>query len=351
MTGFAPLTSRGSQQYRALTVPELTQQMFEAWCAWSSQEPCVHKCIVGAPRSHSRLSSFFCYLFYTPFAFFCMDAIVIHIVISWLVQWHALAHQMKCNPSLLCIGYLSTQCWGCQKHDVRSRSSPRSVLDSCCPVPWAHVHEGGVFPECVAKGSRLSLRVWGLSCIRRRWVLRSSPRKKKHHRPPPSAWRRKFRSYGAFAKKCVLDVSWGCVLRFLGIAFFSVGGAMELSRCGCVVTCFVLGTAFVACAWIWQMRFAWHVQWIRDGLNSVCCIFSFRCSISCMFDSVSLQNDGRGRIFWHFLLSRLWNAIRTCFRVMSECAIYDVFTFWWLLAGCRFRGRDSTLRVLSSLCL
>jgi len=30
MTGFAPLTSRGSQQYRALSVPELTQQMFDA---------------------------------------------------------------------------------------------------------------------------------------------------------------------------------------------------------------------------------------------------------------------------------------------------------------------------------
>jgi tubulin beta len=30
MTGFAPLTSRGSQQYRALTAPELTQQMFDA---------------------------------------------------------------------------------------------------------------------------------------------------------------------------------------------------------------------------------------------------------------------------------------------------------------------------------
>merc|ERR1739844_729449 len=29
MTGFSPLTSRGSQQYRALTVPELTQQMFD----------------------------------------------------------------------------------------------------------------------------------------------------------------------------------------------------------------------------------------------------------------------------------------------------------------------------------
>ncbi|XP_041375434.1 tubulin beta chain-like [Gigantopelta aegis] len=30
MPGFAPLTSRGSQQYRALTVPGLTQQMFDA---------------------------------------------------------------------------------------------------------------------------------------------------------------------------------------------------------------------------------------------------------------------------------------------------------------------------------
>jgi tubulin beta len=30
MIGFAPLTSRGSQQYRQLTVPELTQQMFDA---------------------------------------------------------------------------------------------------------------------------------------------------------------------------------------------------------------------------------------------------------------------------------------------------------------------------------
>jgi tubulin beta len=29
MVGFAPLTSRGSQQYRNLSVPELTQQMFD----------------------------------------------------------------------------------------------------------------------------------------------------------------------------------------------------------------------------------------------------------------------------------------------------------------------------------
>ena len=30
MPGFAPLTARGSQAYRSLTVPELTAQMFEA---------------------------------------------------------------------------------------------------------------------------------------------------------------------------------------------------------------------------------------------------------------------------------------------------------------------------------
>uniref|UniRef100_A0A914RED2 Tubulin/FtsZ 2-layer sandwich domain-containing protein n=1 Tax=Parascaris equorum TaxID=6256 RepID=A0A914RED2_PAREQ len=30
MPGFAPLTSRSNQQYRAITVPELTQQMFDA---------------------------------------------------------------------------------------------------------------------------------------------------------------------------------------------------------------------------------------------------------------------------------------------------------------------------------
>jgi hypothetical protein len=35
MVGFAPLTSRGSQQYRALTVPELTQQMFGVYLSYS----------------------------------------------------------------------------------------------------------------------------------------------------------------------------------------------------------------------------------------------------------------------------------------------------------------------------
>jgi tubulin beta len=39
MVGFAPLTSRSSQQYSALTVPELTQQMFDAKNMMAASDP------------------------------------------------------------------------------------------------------------------------------------------------------------------------------------------------------------------------------------------------------------------------------------------------------------------------
>jgi tubulin beta len=39
MTGFAPLTARGSAQYRAVTVPELTQQMFDAKNMMAASDP------------------------------------------------------------------------------------------------------------------------------------------------------------------------------------------------------------------------------------------------------------------------------------------------------------------------
>ena len=39
LTGFAPLTARGSQQYRAVTVPELTQQMFDAKNMMAASDP------------------------------------------------------------------------------------------------------------------------------------------------------------------------------------------------------------------------------------------------------------------------------------------------------------------------
>ena len=39
MTGFAPLTARHSQQYRAVSVPELTQQMFDAKNMMAASDP------------------------------------------------------------------------------------------------------------------------------------------------------------------------------------------------------------------------------------------------------------------------------------------------------------------------
>lgn len=39
MTGYAPLTARGSQQYRAVSVPELTQQMFDAKNMMAASDP------------------------------------------------------------------------------------------------------------------------------------------------------------------------------------------------------------------------------------------------------------------------------------------------------------------------
>ncbi|XP_033069166.1 tubulin beta-8 chain-like [Trachypithecus francoisi] len=47
MPGFAPLTSRGSQQYRALTVAELTQQMFDARNMMATCDP-RHGCYLTA---------------------------------------------------------------------------------------------------------------------------------------------------------------------------------------------------------------------------------------------------------------------------------------------------------------
>lgn len=39
MVGFAPLTARGSQQFRAISVPELTQQMFDAKNMMAASDP------------------------------------------------------------------------------------------------------------------------------------------------------------------------------------------------------------------------------------------------------------------------------------------------------------------------
>merc|ERR1712050_80234 len=56
MPGFAPLTSRGSQQYRALTVPELTQQMFDAKNMMAACDPRHGRYLTVATMFRGRMS-------------------------------------------------------------------------------------------------------------------------------------------------------------------------------------------------------------------------------------------------------------------------------------------------------
>jgi tubulin beta len=57
MTGFAPLTSRGSQQYRALTVPELTQQMFDAKNMMCAADPRHGRYLTATALFRGRMST------------------------------------------------------------------------------------------------------------------------------------------------------------------------------------------------------------------------------------------------------------------------------------------------------
>merc|ERR1712022_49631 len=57
MVGFAPLTSRGSQQYRALTVPELTQQQFDAKNMMCAADPRHGRYLTAASMFRGRMST------------------------------------------------------------------------------------------------------------------------------------------------------------------------------------------------------------------------------------------------------------------------------------------------------
>merc|ERR1712219_28264 len=57
MVGFSPLTSRGSQQYRALTVPELTQQMFDAKNMMCAADPRHGRYLTASAMFRGRMST------------------------------------------------------------------------------------------------------------------------------------------------------------------------------------------------------------------------------------------------------------------------------------------------------
>ena len=78
MIGFAPLTSRGSQQYRALTVPELTQQCFDSKNMMCAADPRHGRYLTCAVMFRGRMSTkevdeqvifFFLSFFYSPIPF------------------------------------------------------------------------------------------------------------------------------------------------------------------------------------------------------------------------------------------------------------------------------------------
>ena len=57
LLGFAPLTSRGSQQYRALTVPEITQQMFDAKNMMAASDPRHGRYLTASAMFRGRMSA------------------------------------------------------------------------------------------------------------------------------------------------------------------------------------------------------------------------------------------------------------------------------------------------------
>ncbi|KAH7429645.1 hypothetical protein KP509_09G060300 [Ceratopteris richardii] len=56
MIGFTPLTSRGSQQYRALTVPQLTQQMWDAKNMMCAADPRFGRYLTASAMFRGRMS-------------------------------------------------------------------------------------------------------------------------------------------------------------------------------------------------------------------------------------------------------------------------------------------------------
>ncbi|KAJ6345226.1 hypothetical protein OIU78_007988 [Salix suchowensis] len=57
MVGFAPLTSRGSQQYRSLTVPELTQQMWDSKNMMCAADPRHGRYLTASAMFRGKMST------------------------------------------------------------------------------------------------------------------------------------------------------------------------------------------------------------------------------------------------------------------------------------------------------
>jgi len=56
MVGFAPLTAKGSQSFRAVTVPELAQQMFDAKNMMAASDPRMGRYLTVAALWRGKVS-------------------------------------------------------------------------------------------------------------------------------------------------------------------------------------------------------------------------------------------------------------------------------------------------------
>ena len=83
MVGFTPLTSRGSQQYRALSVPELTQQMWDAKNMMCAADPRHGRYLTASALFRGRMSSK-----------------EVRISTDWLSCWSC-RNYLQCEGSLL----------------------------------------------------------------------------------------------------------------------------------------------------------------------------------------------------------------------------------------------------------
>lgn len=196
-----------------------------------------------------------------------------------------------------------------------------------CPVSSRNrrsYNQSGLLPECVAKGSCSWVRIWGLSCVCRRWCC-VRRRLQVRRRSLPSAWRRKINFYGGAAKSVFGS------RRCCGVAFY-VAGAILCWPCVVGDRSFWWQGQWIrhAVDALWYMSwgqrfFARPAQWIRDGWDCTQCFFRVRRRISFRV-SVLRHLPVLSWFFCGMQSERVFGWCLKCLYV--SCTV--CFSFWWL---------------------
>ena len=120
MVGFTPLTSRGSQQYRALSVPELTQQMWDAKNMMCAADPRHGRYLTASALFRGRMSSKEVCSMLIPFPCFCAWPLFPPLIL-WrshscaIARWAAFAVQRPVKMPIDTTPHLPYSCRGCAR--------------------------------------------------------------------------------------------------------------------------------------------------------------------------------------------------------------------------------------------